>query len=171
MVSHLTVDIFISNLFIAIFQMMKLRLRVGRMKCPTGHQEHEAKIEFYTYDSEFVLSTSRLPDQKYIEKYTWISTRSSWDPYSMMGTGRVASLDSISHRLSESFCQFPIVPSSLQLWTDDSNHGVSPSVIWIILNQNRPRHSRLTLTSRLELEFILLILWGSCSINSMCKSL
>ena len=39
MVSHLTVDIFTSVLFIAIFQWRKLRLK-WRMKFPRSHQEH-----------------------------------------------------------------------------------------------------------------------------------
>ena len=113
----------------------------------------------------FALGTSNMPDHKYVEKYTWISTRSSWDPYGVMETGRVATLDSISHTSNESFCQLPIVPSSLQLWTSDFNLGVNPSVIYIILNQNWPCYSRLTLISRLELQFILLILRGGCSVN------
>ena len=83
-----------------------------------------------------------------------------------METGRVATLDSISRTSSESFCQLPIVPSSLQLWTNDFNHGVNPSVICIILNQNWPCYSKLTLISRLELQFILLILRGGCGVNT-----
>ena len=119
----------------------------------------------------FALGTSNMPDHKYVEKYTWISTRSSWDPYGVMETERVDTLDSIRHKWSESFCKLPIVPSSLQLWADDFNHGVSPSVICIILNPNWPCYSRLTLISRLELQFTLLILRGGCSINSAYRNL